>query len=358
VKQRLIKLSLAALVAVQLLTPWTARAADAAPVAAPTGPPRPLSLTISPLVINLTGDPGKTVTTDLRVKQDGGGTEVLKIGLQKFSADGDTGKPQLADRQPGDDYFDWIHFDRTTFTAPNGVWQTIHATINLPKTAAFGYYYAVTFARANPTQATARTNVVNGATAVLILLEARSPNAKRTLEVNEFSTDHRVYEFLPATFNVKFANVGNVHTIPAGTIFISHGSKQIATLDLNPSFGNILPGTKRIYTDSWADGFPHYENVKVDGKDKLDKKGRPVRHLVWSLSQLGKMRMGHYTAHLLAIYDDGHRDVPVEANLSFWVIPWRILLVMLVLISLIVGGVYLALRGTLRSVRRLKRRKR
>ncbi len=347
-------MGLVGVVAMQLLAPLAPVAMAADEPAAPTAP---LSLTISPLVVNLTGDPGKTVTTDLRVKQDGGATEVLKVGLQKFTADGDTGKPMLADRQPGDDYFDWIHFDKTEFTAPTGVWQTVHVTINLPKTAAFGYYYAVTFSRAHPAKSSGGSNVVNGATAVLILLEARSPNAKRTLTIDSFGTDHSVYEFLPVTFNVKFANTGNVHVIPAGTIFVSRGGKQVETVDLNPSYGNILPGTKRIYSDDWSVGFPHYEKKLVDGKPVLDKKGQPIEHLVWDLSQIGKIRIGHYYAHLLAIYDDGHRDVPVEASVSFWVIPWRILGALVLIVGLIVGGLYMIARGAYRGVRRLGRQK-
>ena len=67
----------------------------------------------------------------------------------KFGAYGDSGKPQILERGPGDDYFDWVKFDRPTFDAPANVWQTIKMTINVPKSAAFGYYYAVVFTSIN-----------------------------------------------------------------------------------------------------------------------------------------------------------------------------------------------------------------
>jgi hypothetical protein len=345
---------------VQLVGPAAALAASATPPPVVTGQgsgPKPLSLTISPLVINLKGTPGKTVTTDLRVKQEGGNNERLKVGLQKFGADGNTGKPTLADRGPHDDYFDWVHFDRPQFDAPNGVWQTVHVTINLPKTAAFGYYYAVTFTRADPAQAGARSSVVNGATAVLILLEAYSPNAKRTLKVDAFSTNHSIYEFLPATFNIELANTGNVHTIPAGSIFISHGNRQIEALDINSAQGNVLPNTKRVFNVDWNNGFPHYEKVTEDGKVKTDAVGNPKYRLVWDIKQLGKIRFGKYTARMLVIYDDGKRDIPVEAYVSFWVIPWRILLSLVLIVSLIIGGIYMTARGAWRGVRGFGRRR-
>jgi hypothetical protein len=99
-----------------------------------------LNLTTSPLPISLVAQPGKAVTTDLRVKNAGAKTESLKIDLYKFRAYGDTGKPQIIDREPGDDYFDWVSFSQKTFTAEPNVWKTIKMTVNVPKSAAFGFH--------------------------------------------------------------------------------------------------------------------------------------------------------------------------------------------------------------------------
>jgi hypothetical protein len=331
----------------QLVAPVTAHAAT-----------KPLVLTIKPLVVDLAANPGDTASTKLQVKQDDGQPEQLQVTLKKFTANGDSGQPLLADRAPGDDYFDWVHFDKTQFTAQSGVWQTINMTINLPKTAAFDYYYAVTFTRVGDNiRQPGQTNAIAGGTAILVLLEARSPNAKRTLQVASFTTDKKVYEFLPTTFYVKLADVGNVHAIPAGSIFLQHGSKQLDTLDLNPSLGNILPGTQRIYTVKWDNGWPHYANVTENDKIKLDKNGNPIQRLVWDIGQIGRIRIGHYTAHLLAIYDDGHRDVPIEATVSFWVIPWRFLLALFVLVGLVIGGLYMFFRGAWRGAKRVRRRR-
>src|SRR5476651_506866 len=138
---------------------------------------RPLNLITSPLPIDLVVDPGKSVTTDIRVKQDGGDDETLKVSLMKFGAYGSSGKPSLLDRAPGDDYFDWVKFDKTTFDAPSGVWQTVKMTINVPKTAAFGYYYAVVFSRAGDDVhpvGSPNTSAIAGGTAVLVLLDTNN----------------------------------------------------------------------------------------------------------------------------------------------------------------------------------------
>jgi hypothetical protein len=119
----------------------------------------------------------------------------------------------------------------------------------------------------------------------------------------------------------------------------------------------VLPGTKRVFPTDWNNGFPHYENVVEDGKTKTKPNGQPIRHLVWDIKQLGKIRIGKYTARVLVVYDDGKRDVPVEGYVSFWVIPWRIIAVLLVIIGLMVGGAYIMLRGAWKGARRLGRRK-
>jgi hypothetical protein len=350
-------LTLGVMLSGNFLLPAAARAAES----------KPLNLVTSPLPISLSVAPGTNVTTDLRVKQSGPDTEKLKISLMKFGAFGTEGKPRLLDRAPGDDYFDWVRFDRTTFDAPSNVWQTIKMTINVPKSAAFGYYYAVVFSRAGDDQApvgeSQPTAAYNGGSAVLVLMDAKVPNAKREMTLDSFTSAHRVYEFLPADFDVKFKNTGNVHMVPHGNIFIMSGKKQVATLDLNDAQGNILPGSSRVYPLQWMDGFPHFEKVTEDGKVKLDKNKKPVMHLVWSNGGAGAsevtphLRFGKYTAHLFAVYDDGARDVPMESTISFWVIPWRFLLAVLLVIVLIGAGVYAATRGALRGVRTIARRK-
>ncbi len=217
-------------------------------------------------------------------------------------------------------------------------------TITLPKDAAFGYYYAVTFSRANATaQQDERLTTVEGATAVLVLLEAKVPNAKREVMVNEFSVKRKMYEFLPSDFDVKLSNKGNIHAAPSGSIFINKGKVQVAVLEVNTAKGNILPNSTRAFTASWNDGFPKYTEQVEDGKVKLGKDGKPMRKLQWDLGDISKLRFGKYTANLVLAYDGGQRDIPLEASLSFWVVPWRLIAAfsvaaIFVLIGLLVTG--------------------
>jgi len=320
----------------------SAQATNTTPGGTTTRPP--LSLTTSPIPLSVITTPGKTVTADIRVKNNSTRSEVLKIELLKFGANGESGAPQLQEREAKDDYFSWVSFSENSFTAEPGVWKTVKMTINTPQNAAFGYYLAVLFSRATPDKPTGGSSAFEGGVASLVLLDVETPGAKREAKVANFTATRKVYEFLPADLNIRLSNPGNVHVAPTGTIFIKRGSAQIAELDFNPQRGNILPGSKRMFETSWTDGFPAYIE-KTEGNTT-------TRSLKWDFSKLQKLRIGRYTATLVAVYDNGKRDVPVEATVSFWVIPWRILGVILLIVLLVFGGIFASLRGVWKTVRR------
>lgn len=302
-----------------------------------------LSLVISPLPINLVTTPNSTVSAQLKIKNNGAETEKIHVGLMKFDAYGEEGHPRLLDRANGDSYFDWVTFSENDFNLVPNEWKTVTMTISVPQQAAFGYYYAVTFSRADdPVLAeTNRATKIVGASASLVLLEVRVPQAVRKIDIEQFYTGKRIFEFLPVDFNLKLTNLGNVHVAPHGNIFVdSMFRKDEAILEVNPYQGNVLPNSKRIFTTSWNDGFPVYQ-AKVNGQQEvMDSKGKVIQELKWNFADLNKLRWGKYTAHLLLVYDDGAKDVPIEGDVSFWVIPWRLLGGALVLLSLVVIGLY------------------
>jgi hypothetical protein len=310
------------------------------PAVALAAPTSGINLVTSPLPVNLVTTPGSTMTTELRIKNGGTQTERLKVNLMKFGAYGEEGKPTLSDREAGDDYFDWVSFSPSSFDAAPGEWKTVKMTVKLPASAAFGYYYAPVFSRASVDRpADGKTNALVGSTAILVLVEAKVPNARRELRLSNFTADRGFYEFLPADFTVKLHNAGNIHLVPRGDIFISQGGHTIATIPVNPGSGNILPQTNRIFTTAWADGFPLFTDKTVNGK-AVQKDGKTVRDLKWDIGQVTKLRFGRYTATLALAYDNGTRDVPLEATLTFWVIPWRIIGVALLVIVFMAIGLY------------------
>lgn len=319
--------------------------------------PGNLNLTTSPLPISLKVNPGTSVSTELRVQNSGSQPEILKIDLYKFRAYGDSGKPQILDREPGDDYFNWVSFSQPTFRAEPNVWKTIKMNINVPKTAAFGYYYAVVFSRTDQARPDANQNAdIVGGSATLVLLEADVPGAKRQIDVTSFTADKKFYEFLPATFRVALRNSGQVHGAPSGTLFISRGSKQVAAIAVNADGGNILPSSSRSFSAKWNDGFPVYQEKTESEKVVMNGNGQAEMELKWELSKASKLKFGKYTAKLVMVYDEGTRDIPIEGTLSFWVVPWKLILGLLLVIALATIGLWSTFRNFFRRVKKRKDR--
>jgi len=311
-----------------------------------------ISLQVSPLPISLSTKPGTTITSDLRIRNVASKTEKLQVRLLKVKGD-DTASIHLTEPTSADEWAKWVSFSRPTFDAPPGEWQTIKMTVNVPKTAAFGYYFAVEYLRASQEAPVPEKTVTQGAVATFVLLNAEAPGATREAQITEFTADKKFYEFLPASFKVKVRSSGNVHVVPHGNIFINRGSKQVGVINVNADQGSILPQSSRYFEAAWSDGFPVYTAQTKDDQPVLDKTGRPVNKLQWDFSHANRLRYGHYTAHLVLIYDNGQRDVPLEATVSFWVVPWRIIGVVLGLAVIIIG----LITYTIVLRRRLKRPK-
>jgi hypothetical protein len=81
---------------------------------------------------------------------------------------------------------------------------------------------------------------------------------------------------------------------------------------------------------SWVDGFPVYKTVtEADGT-------KTQSSLTWNFDKLSHFRIGRYTAKVVAIYNDGTRDIPITREVSFWVIPWKAILLLITIIAVLI----------------------
>src|ERR1039458_7537747 len=254
---RLVKRALLVVAAVQALL-FVAFLASPPVNAAPstTG----TNLTTSPFSVDLTPNPGASTSTTLQLQNNGSKAVSISLKLEEFKANGDNGSAQIFTPPPGDEPTQWVHFSPSSFVAQPGIWNSVTMTVRVPKTASFGYYYAVLFVPS--TTATGNnTEKFKGANAIFVLLNAHVPNENNTLSVQSFSVSKASYQYLPASFSVNVHNDGNVFTIPRGDIFISRtkNGHAIDTLDINSGQGNILPQSNRVFQVQWTNGFPVYQ---------------------------------------------------------------------------------------------------
>ncbi len=283
-----------------------------------------LNLTVFPATIDLIANPGSTTQQKIRVRNNSGTPLALQIQTSKLSTDS---KGSVVPIDSKDAYLSWISYSPSSFTALPNEWTDVTVQIKIPDTAAFGYYYAIRIAPINA----AAKNKTNGSTLigqalVPVLLDVKKAGAKADIQLVSFTPIQSLFEYLPATFTVTFVNHGNIHIRPLGNVFIRNGTTDVAVLDFNAAGSTMLPSQKRTYTATWADGFLVEEPVVKDDVIQRDSNGNPQTHLVIHWDKLTSFRIGRYTAHLLAVYDNGTRDVPIEATVTFWILPWKLLL--------------------------------
>ncbi len=313
------------------------------------------SLVTSPVSLNLSAKPGTKVSADVRVKNAASQAQTLAVSANKFKADGDSGKAMILGNTENDSTIDWVSFSPQKFDAEPGAWTTIKVTFDLPASAAFGYYYAIRISPAAAPVPEGGKAVYSGSNAILVLLEAETPNARRSVQTDSFESLHGIYEYLPTTFSARLENTGNVHVAPTGSIFIMQNGKQVSALDFNANGGNILPGSKRIFSTSWSDGFPVSVPRLINGAPVRDKANNVIYDLKWDFSQLAKLRFGKFTAKLVAAYPDkAGNSVELDASVDFWVIPWKLILILLALLFFAGVGVYVTFT---KAARRAKHRK-
>jgi len=329
-----------------LLGVVTAVAAAPLQAADPVGD---FSLQISPSPLVTTIKPGQTTELELKIRNSGSQAETLKIEPRSFRFDSNTQQLSLDDTA-SPDIAQWISFASPTFNVQPGQWYTQKIKIALPKQAGYSYSFALIVSRKDTPKLTDGGRLLKGSVAVFTLINVDRPGAVRKLDVGEFTSVKRVYEYLPATFEIAVKNTGNTIVQPYGNVFVQRKSDDktpISTLPVNENKSYILPGTTRILKVQWKDGFPvGQETTKDDGSVSQSLSWD------WSGAKIGDIRLGRYSAKLVGVYNDGLRDVPLVSEVSFWVIPWKILIVLSFVLGLIVWRLFVYQR-TLKQARKL-----
>jgi hypothetical protein len=284
-----------------------------------------LDVTVSPAIIELTAVPGSVVKQKFRIRNNLSQALTITIHTDKMTGTTD-GHVIPIPAQKGDFSTSWIRYDKPTFKALPREWTEVEFSLSIP-------YYAVRLSQSlDPTDKNTNETVL-GEVAIPILLEVKREGAVKQAKLVEFKANKFINEYLPVEFTTVIANTGNVHIKPQGNIFVrGPGEKDLGILTVNGDVGNILPGSNRSFLNEWTDGFLVEVPVKDDDSMKHDKNGKPATHLTIKWDKLTSFRIGKYSAYMLLVYDNGTRDVTIEATTTFWVFPYKIILFTLFII--------------------------
>ena len=310
----------------------------AAALGIPTGD---FSLEVSPSPLVATVEPGKPSTIELKIRNASTKPEQLKIESRSFTIGSDAQAIQLSDTTPPD-LAEWIRYSEPVFSVNPGAWYTQKITIDLPDSAGFSYPFAVVISRVDENATdTASGRLLKGSVAVFTLVNVDKPGATRKLELASFKTSQPVYEYLPVNLELELKNVGNSIVQPYGNFYIQRGSDTtdpLAVIPVNDNRTYLLPGTTKQMIAVWSDGFPLNQPSGTD-----------------TPTDPSHFRFGQYTAKVVAVYNDGTRDVPIVGEVTFWVIPWKILLVALVILIILGVGIWSIFRQITGKLRRTRR---
>ncbi len=255
--------------------------------------------------------PGETVVQEITVTNRISSDRTFKLEVEDItgSKDGSSAVSLMGDDRGPYSIRDYISFPEDEFTLDLGERARIPVIITVPADAEpGGYYGSVLVSTVQNSQSEAgagapRSPVIARVGSLVFLRVAGEVTEEGQLI--DFSTinQKKVYESGPVEFAILSENTGSVHLNPYGEISVRNMfGEEVGFVELEPWF--VLPSSLRS------------------------------REVTWDREFL----LGRYNA--TARINRGYNDVVDEISYSFWVLPWRI-----------VGGLFVILFVIIFSVR-------
>ena len=285
------------------------------------------ALTLTPIRLEVAGDPGQTLTEHVTLINELKTSETFYTSFENFSAQGETGDPTWS--IPTDDLGTWMSADGTVTLLP-GEQKNITFTIAIPKDAEPGGHFAGIFWGTTPELQPGGQVAIGAKTGVLVLLSVSGATNEKG-GILEFATKNKQTFFtaLPVDFYYRFQNSGSDRVKPDGSIVLKDTiGLASAEISGNPIQGNILPNSVRKLESMW--GTP-------DTETSSDRGFFAQAGYEWH-----NFAFGHYTAKLNLTY--GKNNEMVVASYGFWVFPWQLTIIVIVLLALLYLIIHTGLR--------------
>lgn len=306
-------------------------------------------VTVSPTFIELAAKPGQSVNQSVRLRNNTNDEIRVKPEIKLLGGDE---QGELTIKETREDHINWLKTEKETISLKPREWTTVNFSIEIPEGAAFGYYWALSFTAENGDIIAENGTTLTASLVVPILLSVQKAGAKTEGKFTSLKTDSKFYEYPPVTFTSQFQNTGNVHIRPYGNIFVKDFmGRTVATLDINEAQGSILPTLNRSYETTWNDGFITYETKMENGEPVLDNDGKPQREMKMHYQKLLDLRIGKYTATSLLLVSGEDRDYTYEQSVSFFVFPWKVILVLIAIVAFVGIGLFTTGRSIFKKIK-------
>jgi hypothetical protein len=267
------------------------------------------ALTVSPVIIEVAGDPGQTLFGEIELYNEQEGTRTFYSSFENFETGGDSGAPKFIGAEDG--LAIWMQTE-TSVTLKSGERKKIPFKIMIPKEAVAGGYFAAIFWGSQPTDGKADV-FVGGKLGILVLLRVNG-DIEEGAGLTAFSgkDGRRFFTTLPVTLTVAMRNTGGDRIVPQGEMVIKNTFGFTTTsLTVNKQKGSVLPGGTRKYHVVWEPDTPINDDSGffVTAKRQWDD--------------------FHWGAYKAAVSLQWGQDQAAKSTYRFFVFPWQLLTLLL-----------------------------
>jgi hypothetical protein len=293
--------------AVQLVLPSRPAAAEAGQ-----------AFSISPPLVELNANPGQTVTTKIKLTNISNDELLIKVQFNDFGAKNETGEPEIIfDDTKSNSYSlrSWI-VSPDPFKVKSKETKTVEFPIKVPADAEPGGHYATIRFTGTSSQVEDSGVALSASIGALVLMQVSGDikedgNIVEFFSANSQFASSNFFESAPIGFVERIKNGGNVHLKPTGTIEVKNMfGATVATLRVNGDPNDTKNPPKSILPQS-------------------------IRRFEQTLT--GQWLFGPHTATLKISYGQNGREL--TATTSFWVIPYKLIIVVLAVgIALFLAG--------------------
>ena len=268
-----------------------------------------LSLSISPTLFDMSGSPGQEWSSALKIINTNPYELVISADIVNFAATGESGQgrfiPSFDPETEGQTFAEWITISDSTVVVPPEQTVQIPFTINVPTDAPpGGHYAAILVGTKSDSEEGASSRVETSQVVSSLIFLTVAGEIIESGNIREFTTEKSIYESPEVKFNLRFENKGNVHLQPQGDIKILNmwgQERGLIPINKRSLFGKVVQETVRKYTFTWS------------GE--------------WSLADIGR-----YTAIATLAYGGDERQF-TSTQTHFWVIPWRALMIIMLVLG-------------------------
>jgi hypothetical protein len=295
-------------------------------------------VSISPVRVELAGDPGGTVEGKFEVYNNERETKTFFTSYQNFDTEDETGTPRFLSSQEG--LATWISAASKVTVAP-GQRVQVPFKVAIPRDAEPGGYFSAIFISTVPPEDADSGQISLGQRVGTLLLLRVNGNISEKGGVLEFGTPNkkRVFNELPIAFYYRFQNNGADRVKPEGLILVRNllGLKS-KILTANPLDGSVLPASIRRFESKWINAGGGRQDPLAQPPD-VSGNGFSA-HVKY---QWNNFALGLYTANLEIAYGQDIQQAAI-GKYTFFVLPWQLMVVAGAIIVVIAGALWVLLR--------------